>query len=121
MFKELKLQGPKDVNDYLANSSKLQYLNQILENILKDHKVLIFSQFKGMLGLVGDFLSDKGIGYLMLTGDTPNAERHKLIDSFNLEDNRVFLLSTRAGGLGLNLTQADTVFILDSDYNPHND
>ena len=63
----------------------------------------------------------KQINYLKLDGDTPNAQRQVLIDKFTEPDQRVFLLSTKAGGLGLNLTQADTVFIMDSDYNPHND
>lgn len=59
--------------------------------------------------------------HLVLTGDTPNAKRQLLIDEFNKPEFKVFLLSTKAGGLGINLTQADTVFILDSDFNPHND
>jgi chromodomain-helicase-DNA-binding protein 1 len=74
-----------------------------------------------MLVLIGDYLAMKQINYLKLDGETPNAQRQVLIDKFNEQDQRVFLLSTKAGGLGLNLTQADTVFIMDSDYNPHND
>lgn len=57
-----------------------------------------------------------------LSGDTPNAQRQILIDKFSRDpDQRVFVLSTRAGGLGLNLVAADTVFIMDSDFNPHVD
>ena len=94
----------------------------MLEKILKDHKVLIFSQFKGMLYLIEDLMQEKGVNCVHLTGDTPNSQRKKLIDKFNSEEQvRIFLLSTRAGGLGLNLVAADTVFIMDSDFNPHND
>ena len=93
----------------------------ILDKTLAEHKVLIFSQFKGMLQLLSDFLAIKGVKSLRICGDTPNSMRQSLIDKFNEPDYRVFLLSTRAGGLGLNLTQADTVIIFDSDFNPHND
>ena len=93
----------------------------MLDDILKNHKVLIFTQFLGMAELIADYLSMKGIKCLKLSGQTPNATRFKLIDQFNQPEYRVFILSTRAGGLGLNLTQADTVFIMDSDFNPHCD
>jgi SNF2 family DNA or RNA helicase len=75
-----------------------------------------------MLNLIMDVLSAKGIRSCILTGDTPNSQRQLLIDKFSTEpEYKVFLLSTRAGGLGLNLVAADTVFIMDSDWNPHND
>lgn len=74
-----------------------------------------------MLSLLQDYLSYKGISYLKLDGDTPTYQRQHLVDQFKLPEVRVFLLSTRAGGLGLNLTEADTVVIMDSDFNPHND
>jgi SNF2 family DNA or RNA helicase len=73
--------------------------------VLKDkHKCLVFSQFKGMLRIMSDYLSAVNIPHLLLDGDTPNAKRQQLIDEFNKPEIRVFLLSTRAGGLGLNLT-----------------
>ena len=95
---------PQNLEDFLAPSAKLQYLNVILDKTLASHKVLIFSQFKGMLTLLSDFLAIKGIKSLRICGDTPNSERQGMIDKFNEPDYRVFLLSTRAGGLGLNLT-----------------
>ena len=60
---------------------------------------------------------------LRLDGDTQNSKRQRLIDMFNSEGSayKIFLLSTKAGGLGINLTSADTIFIFDSDFNPHND
>lgn len=74
-----------------------------------------------MLYLLSDYLSLTGVQHLKLDGDTPNNQRQQLIDQFRRPEVKVFLLSTRAGGLGLNLTQADTVVIMDSDFNPHND
>jgi len=121
LFKQLQLEHSKSLEEMIECSAKLVHLNYMLDRLLKDHKVLIFSQFKGMLSLLGDYLSGKGVKFLKLDGDTPNNLRQGLIDQFNKDDFRVFLLSTRAGGLGLNLTQADTVFIIDSDFNPHND
>ena len=118
---ELGVPFPQTLDDFILPSAKLQYLNVMLDKILVSHKVLIFSQFKGMADLVGDFLALKGIKCLKLSGDTPNSTRQKLIDQFDKPECKVFILSTRAGGLGLNLTQADTVFIMDSDFNPHCD
>ena len=112
---------PQTLDDFLTPSAKLQYLSVILDKTLPNHKVLIFSQFKGTLSLLADFLAMKRIKTLRIDGDTPNSTRQGLIDKFHEPDYRVFLLSTRAGGLGLNLTQADTVIIFDSDFNPHND
>lgn len=65
----------------------------------------------------------KGVKYLRLDGETENQKRQKLIDLFNAPNSeyKIFLLSTKAGGLGINLTTADTIVIFDSDFNPHND
>ena len=124
LCKDLNLEVPQNLNDFLASSAKLQYLNVILDKVLgqeQGHKILIFSQFKGMLSLLADFLAVKGLKSLKIDGSTSQSSRQVLIDKFNQPDYKVFLLSTRAGGLGLNLTQADTVVIFDSDFNPHND
>ena len=121
LFKQLALPQCQSLKELVESSAKLSHLDLMLEKLLDDHKVLIFSQFKGMLALLGDYLTMKGVGYLKLDGDTPKHIRQGLIDQFNQKEFRVFLLSTKAGGLGLNLTMADTVFIMDSDFNPHND
>lgn len=92
-------------------------------------KVLIFSQFRMMLSVLSDFLTVQGWRYVMLDGTHSVAERQEAIDAFNRplsaggieEPVRVFLLSTRAGGLGINLAAADTVIIYDSDWNPQRD
>jgi SNF2 family DNA or RNA helicase len=72
---------------------------------------------------LSDYLIIKGIKYLRLDGETESQKRQKLIDLFNAPNSeyRIFLLSTKAGGLGINLTTADTIVIFDSDFNPHND
>ena len=121
LCQQIDLPVPQTLADFLTGSAKLQYLDVILDKTLAEHKVLIFSQFKGMLALIADYLAMKGVKTLQIVGDTPNSQRQALIDKFNEPQFRVFLLSTKAGGLGLNLTQADTVIIFDSDFNPHND
>ena len=74
---------PQTLEDFLAQSAKLQYLNVILDKILADHKVLIFSQFKGMLDLIGDFLAMKSIKSLRIDGGTATGARQALIDKFD--------------------------------------
>lgn len=82
-------------------------------------KVLIFSQFIGMLDMIQEFLSLRGHRHERLDGRTTGNERQKSIDRFNRDPmSFIFLLSTRAGGVGINLTAADTCIIYDSDWNP---
>ncbi|POS74597.1 hypothetical protein DHEL01_v207004 [Diaporthe helianthi] len=105
-------------------SSKLVLLDQMFPKLQeRGHRVLIFSQFLGMLDIVEDFLTGIGLKYHRLDGNVSSLERQKRIDSFNEpgSDYFAFLLSTRAGGVGINLATADTVIILDPDFNPHQD
>lgn len=84
--------------------------------------MLIFSQWTRLLDLLGVLLDDMNMQYLRLDGSTPIKERQELIDIYNTDKNiPVFLLSTKAGGLGINLTAADTVIMHDLDFNPEND
>jgi chromodomain-helicase-DNA-binding protein 4 len=85
--------------------------------------VLIFSQFLDMLSIVEDFLDGMQMAYQRLDGQMGSLEKQKRIDQFNATDSPLFafLLSTRAGGVGINLATADTVIILDPDWNPHQD
>lgn len=87
------------------------------------HRVLIFSQFKGMLDMLENYCVYKHWQYERIDGNVDGDERQVRIDRFNAEDSSrfCFLLSTRAGGLGINLATADTVIIYDSDWNPHAD
>ncbi|KAL9105078.1 MAG: hypothetical protein Q9163_000091 [Psora crenata] len=105
-------------------SSKLQLLELMLPRLQdRGHRVLIFSQFLDMLDLVEDFLDGLGLLHLRLDGSMNSLEKQRRIDEFNAPDSSLFafLLSTRAGGVGINLATADTVIILDPDFNPHQD
>ncbi|CAF1281866.1 unnamed protein product [Rotaria sordida] len=103
---------------------KLDLLSKMLR-ILKDqgHRVLIFSQMTRMLDILEDFLEYLGYKYERMDGKTGGPDRQDAIDRFNAPgaEQFCFLLSTRSGGLGINLATADTVIIYDSDWNPHND
>jgi ATP-dependent DNA helicase len=107
----------------LQSSAKLQILDQLLTHLIdKGHKVLIFSQFTKMLDLIQDYLELKKLKFSRFDGSTNQSDREIEITEFNNDyDTKVFLLSTRSGGLGINLTQADSVIIFDSDWNPQVD
>ncbi|KAF2151485.1 hypothetical protein K461DRAFT_228333 [Myriangium duriaei CBS 260.36] len=105
-------------------SGKLQLLEVLLPKLQeRGHRVLIFSQFLDMLTMVEDFLDGLGMQYGRLDGSMSSLQKQKRIDKFNAPDSELFafLLSTRAGGVGINLATADTVIILDPDFNPHQD
>ena len=105
-------------------SSKLQLLEIMLPKLQeRGHRVLIFSQFLDMLDMVEDFLDGLGVYHQRLDGNMNSLQKQKRIDEFNAPDSQIFafLLSTRAGGVGINLATADTVIILDPDFNPHQD
>ncbi|XP_059574600.1 chromodomain-helicase-DNA-binding protein 3 isoform X3 [Alligator mississippiensis] len=108
----------------IKSSGKLLLLQKMLRK-LKDqgHRVLIFSQMTKMLDLLEDFLDYEGYKYERIDGGITGTLRQEAIDRFNAPGAQqfCFLLSTRAGGLGINLATADTVVIFDSDWNPHND
>ncbi|XP_016350308.1 LOW QUALITY PROTEIN: chromodomain-helicase-DNA-binding protein 5-like [Sinocyclocheilus anshuiensis] len=118
--------GSYDGNLLVKSSGKLTLLQKMLKK-LKDegHRVLIFSQMTKMLDLLEDFLEFEGYKYERIDGGITGGLRQEAIDRFNGRIPAVkqfcFLLSTRAGGLGINLATADTVIIYDSDWNPHND
>ncbi|AMD20637.1 HDL107Wp [Eremothecium sinecaudum] len=108
----------------LKSSGKLQILQQLAPKLLsEDHKLLIFSQFLGMLDLVEDWCELNGYSCCRIDGSMKNENRKEQIKQFNKKDSeyQVFLLSTRAGGLGINLTAADSVILLDNDWNPQVD
>jgi len=88
------------------------------ELVAEGRRVLVFSQFTEMLGLVADELSALELPFLTLTGDTPVRERGAIVRRFQAKEVPVFLLSLKAGGVGLNLTAADTVIHLDPWWNP---
>ncbi|MEJ1273132.1 hypothetical protein NN561_003992 [Cricetulus griseus] len=108
----------------IKSSGKLMLLQKMLRKLKEQgHRVLIFSQMTKMLDLLEDFLDYEGYKYERIDGGITGALRQEAIDRFNAPGAQqfCFLLSTRAGGLGINLATADTVIIFDSDWNPHND
>ena len=100
-----------------VSSVKRDYLVQQLPGLLeRGHRVLVFSQFTGYLKSISARLSEEGIGHLYLDGSTRN--RAEVIEAFTSGQEPVFLISLKAGGFGLNLTEADHVFIMDPWWNP---
>uniref|UniRef100_A0A3P8Q6U9 DNA helicase n=1 Tax=Astatotilapia calliptera TaxID=8154 RepID=A0A3P8Q6U9_ASTCA len=110
-------------NDLLLDSGKFHHLTKLLASLKeKGDRVVLFSQFTMMLDIVEVLLKHLMHRYIRLDGSTPIADRIVLIDEFNTDpDIFVFLLSTRAGGLGINLTSANVVILHDIDCNPYND
>lgn len=106
--------------DFNGESGKYNDLtNKLLNVIAEGHKVLLFSQFVRQLELFKEFLDKEKVGYAMLTGELQAKERKLQVEKFqNQNEIKVFLISLKAGGLGLNLTAADYVFITDPWWNP---
>lgn len=105
-------------------SAKLKLLEIMLPRLKElGHRVLIFSQFLDMLDIIEDFLDGLDLTHERLDGSVSSLNRQKRIDEFNSPGSPLFafLLSTRAGGVGINLATADTVIIFDPDFNPHQD
>jgi len=110
-------------NHLICESGKFKLLDSLLPNMQDaGDRVLIFSQFTMLLDVMERYMKIRGHKFLRLDGQTPVQERQALIDKFNREkDIFIFILSTRAGGLGINLTAANTVILHDLDFNPYND
>jgi len=117
--------------ELISSSGKMCVLERLLYILLPNgHKILIFSQFSTQLDVLEGYLHHNGIGYARLDGGTNQVDREKLIFDFNHQDDspssshgdtKIFLISTRAGAVGINLQAADTVIIFDSDWNPQMD
>jgi chromodomain-helicase-DNA-binding protein 1 len=121
---EIQNDGPDVLRSIIQNSGKMILLDRMLSKLKeRGHRVLIFSQMVRMLDILSDYLSLRGWVHQRLDGTMKSEDRQRAMDSFNSPDSRdfCFLLSTRAGGLGINLATADTVIIYDADYNPQND
>lgn len=106
------------------NSTKLLLTMDLLQKIMipNGHKTLLFSQSKQMLGIIEKRIREGGINYVRMDGETPIDARQPMIDRFNTNpDIHVFLMTTRTGGLGTNLTGADRIIIFDPDWNPSTD
>jgi SNF2 family DNA or RNA helicase len=100
-------------------SSKLEAFARLLEELLENrHKALVFSQFVDHLSLIRAHLDERGIRYQYLDGATPMHERKRRVDAFQAGDGDLFLISLKAGGVGINLTAADYVIHMDPWWNP---
>lgn len=116
--------GNYETQALIKAAGKLVLLSRMLKKLREQgHRVLIFSQMTKMLDILEDYLEGEGYKYERIDGAITGSLRQEAIDRFNAPGAQqfVFLLSTRAGGLGINLATADTVIIYDSDWNPHND
>uniref|UniRef100_A0A3P9IF57 Chromodomain-helicase-DNA-binding protein 4 n=1 Tax=Oryzias latipes TaxID=8090 RepID=A0A3P9IF57_ORYLA len=130
LFPAAAMEAPKlpngmyDGSALTKSSGKLMLLQKMMRKLKEGgHRVLVFSQMTKMLDLLEDFLENEGYKYERIDGGITGGMRQEAIDRFNAPGAQqfAFLLSTRAGGLGINLATADTVIIYDSDWNPHND
>ncbi|ETE70144.1 putative global transcription activator SNF2L1, partial [Ophiophagus hannah] len=118
--------GPPYTTDthLVTNSGKMVALDKLLSKLKEQgSRVLVFSQMTRLLDILEDYCMWRGYEYCRLDGQTPHEEREEAIDTFNAPNSRkfVFMLSTRAGGLGINLATADVVILYDSDWNPQVD
>ncbi|MBJ8326101.1 DEAD/DEAH box helicase [Streptococcus pacificus] len=110
---------PQLFMDYSGPSGKIESLRELLLQIKENgHRTLIFSQFRGMLDIVEKELVTLGLSNYKITGSTPAHERQEMTRAFNKGSKDSFLISLKAGGVGLNLTGADTVILIDLWWNP---
>lgn len=107
------------VENYSADSGKFDQFMELVEELREnDRRVLVFSQFTSMLEIMQKRLDQGGISYHYLYGGTPSKERLDMVERFNAGEKDFFLISLKAGGMGLNLTGADTVILYDLWWNP---
>jgi SNF2 family DNA or RNA helicase len=108
-----------DKKRFKQESIKLNEVMREIEENISNHKMLIFSQFLGMLDLIKQKLDADKIKYVYLDGSTPAKERGRLVELFQTDTSiQIFLISLKAGGVGLNLTAADYVYVIDPWWNP---
>ncbi|AJP82605.1 Isw1p [Saccharomyces cerevisiae YJM1356] len=116
---------PYTTDEHLVyNAAKLQVLDKLLKKLKEEgSRVLIFSQMSRLLDILEDYCYFRNYEYCRIDGSTAHDDRIQAIDDYNAPDSKkfVFLLTTRAGGLGINLTSADVVVLYDSDWNPQAD
>mmetsp|Transcript_17445 Transcript_17445/g.25803 ORF Transcript_17445/g.25803 Transcript_17445/m.25803 type:complete len:1021 (-) Transcript_17445:135-3197(-) len=112
------------LEDLVAASGKLAVLDKLLMSLYKKgHRTVLFSQFTSVLDILEDYCNMRGWNFCRFDGSTARAKRNYIVNSFNApnSDKFIFLMSTRSGGMGLNLQTADTCILYDSDWNPQPD
>lgn len=112
------------LEELVGASGKLRVLDRMLLKLHeRDHRVVLFSQFSSMVDLLDDYCRLRGWPFVRLTGSTNRVQRMVNLQAFNAPSSKLFLflMTTRAGGLGINLQSADTCILLDSDWNPQAD
>jgi SNF2 family DNA or RNA helicase len=107
-----------DANTSIESSKLLVFASVIEELLASRHKALVFSQFIGHLSIIREYLDKQGVSYQYLDGSTSSKQRKKRVDAFQSGQGDLFLISLKAGGLGLNLTAADYVIHMDPWWNP---
>uniref|UniRef100_A0AAY4E379 Uncharacterized protein n=1 Tax=Denticeps clupeoides TaxID=299321 RepID=A0AAY4E379_9TELE len=114
---------PFEIGDHLIEASgKLCLLDCILACLHeRGHRVLLFSQMSRTLDILQDYVEYRGYSYERIDGSVRGEERNLAIKNFRTNNRFIFLLTTKTGGVGMNLTSADTVIFMDSDFNPQND
>ena len=122
LFDGVEEQHPPE-NHLVIYSSKMRILDKLCAKLFGKSQILIFSQMTRMLDILEDYCNEKGYKYCRIDGETSLEDRENMITEFTKpnSDKFIFLLSTRAGGLGLNLMSSDTVILYDSDWNPQVD
>ncbi len=107
------------MENYKHDASKMALLTELIEDSIEgNHRVLLFSQFTGMLGIIREMLDKQHIDYHYLDGSVPPIKRQQMVHDFNTGSGDLFLISLKAGGTGLNLTGADVVIHFDPWWNP---
>ncbi|MDD4187600.1 MAG: DEAD/DEAH box helicase [Bacilli bacterium] len=107
------------IEDYKDGASKIDAIVDLVESAIEEgHKLLLFSQFTSSLSIIKQRFDSKKIKYHYLDGSTKSKDRLNIVNSFNKDDTKLFMLSLKAGGVGLNLTSADIVIHLDPWWNP---
>lgn len=122
LFDGVEEENPPE-NHLVTRSSKMRILDKLCQKLFGKSQILIFSQMTRMLDILEDYCNEKGYKICRIDGDTSLEEREIQIAEFTKPNSEIFifLLSTRAGGLGLNLMTSDTVILFDSDWNPQVD
>ena len=107
------------ITNKLTNTKEISF-KILMSMFKKGNRTCIFSQFTSMLNILEDYCALRGWRYCRFDGGTPRAQRNHIINQFNAPDSDcfIFLMSTRSGGLGINLQTADTCILYDSDWNP---